>query len=49
MISFTVCLILLIVGYFTYGRYLDHLFGPTSRKTPALTNPDGVDYIPLPT
>lgn len=49
MISFTVCLVLLIVGYFTYGRYIDHLFGPTTRKTPALTNPDGVDYIPLPT
>lgn len=49
MISFTICLILLIVGYFTYGRYIDHLFGPTTRKTPALTNPDGVDYIPLPT
>ena len=49
MITFTVCLSLLIIGYFTYGRYIDHLFGPTTRKTPALTNPDGVDYIPLPT
>ena len=49
MISFTVCLILLIAGYFTYGRYIDHLMGPTSCKTPALLNPDGVDYIPLPT
>ena len=49
MITFTVCLVLLIVGYFVYGSYIDRLFGPTSRKTPALTNPDGVDYIPLPT
>ena len=49
MITFTVCLILLVVGYFTYGRFIDHLFGPTSRKTPAIANPDGVDYIPLPT
>ena len=49
MISFTLCLIALVIGYFTYGRYIDHLFGPTTQKTPALTNPDGVDYIPLPT
>ena len=49
MITFTVCLSLLIIGYFTYGRYVDRVFGPTTRKTPALTNPDGVDYIPLPT
>lgn len=49
MITFTVCLVLLIVGYFVYGSYIEHLFGPTTRKTPALTNPDGVDYIPLPT
>lgn len=49
MITFTVCLIALVVGYFVYGRYVDHLFGPTTQKTPALTNPDGVDYIPLPT
>ena len=49
MITFTLCLVALIVGYFVYGRYIDHLFGPTTRKTPALTNPDGVDYIPLPT
>ena len=49
MITFSVCLIALIIGYFTYGRFIDHLFGPTSQKTPALVNPDGVDYIPLPT
>ena len=49
MITFTLCLLVLIVGYFTYGRLMERVFGPDDRKTPALTKADGVDYIPLPT
>lgn len=49
MITFTLCLLVLIVGYFTYGRLMERVFGPDDRKTPALTMADGVDYIPLPT
>ncbi len=49
MITFTLCLLALIVGYFTYGRLMGRVFGPDDRKTPALTKADGVDYIPLPT
>ncbi len=50
MITFTLALLLLVVGYMVYGRYVDSLFGPDpSRKTPAVTLADGVDYIPLPT
>lgn len=50
MISFTICLLTLIVGYFVYGRFVERLFGPdAARKTPALTKTDGVDYIPMPT
>ena len=51
MITFTIALLALIVGYFTYGRYVSNkLFVPDpSRKTPAVTMTDGVDYIPLPT
>ena len=49
MITFTLCLLALIVGYFTYGRLMERIFGPDDRKTPALTRADGVDYIPLPT
>lgn len=50
MISFTICLSILIAGYFVYGRYVERIFGPDpNRKTPALTKADGVDYIPLPT
>lgn len=49
MITFTLCLLALIVGYFIYGRFIERVFGPDDRKTPALTKADGVDYIPLPT
>ncbi len=49
MISFTLCLLALIAGYFIYGRFVEHVFAPDDRKTPALTKADGVDYIPLPT
>ena len=49
MITFTLCLLALIAGYFIYGRFIEHVFGPDDRKTPALTKADGVDYIPLPT
>ena len=49
MITFTLALLLLVGGYFIYGRYVNRIFGPDDRKTPALTMADGVDYIPLPT
>lgn len=49
MITFTICLLALVAGYFIYGRLVERVFGPDDRKTPALTHADGVDYIPLPT
>lgn len=49
MITFTLCLLMLIAGYFVYGRFIERVFGPDDRKTPALVRADGVDYIPLPT
>ena len=49
MITFTIALLLLIGGYVVYGAYVNRVFGPDNRKTPALTMADGVDYIPLPT
>lgn len=49
MITFSIALLLLIVGYFTYGRLVEKLFGPDPcRKTPAITQADGVDFIRLP-
>ena len=39
MITFTCCLIALIVGYFTYGKFVERVFGvDPSRVTPAFTN-----------
>ena len=49
MITFTIALFLLIGGYVFYGAYVNRIFGPDDRKTPAVTMADGVDYIPLPT
>lgn len=49
MVTFTLCLLALIAGYFVYGRFVERIFRPDDRKTPALTQTDGVDYIPLPT
>lgn len=49
MFSFLVSLVALVAGYFIYGRVVEKVFGvDSSRKTPAITNADGVDYIPMP-
>ncbi|MBO5815524.1 MAG: carbon starvation protein A [Bacteroidales bacterium] len=49
MVTFTVALIALIAGYLIYGTYINKIFGPDDRITPALSKTDGVDFIPLPT
>ncbi len=39
--------LLFVIAYFTYGKYLERLFGiKPDRATPAHTQTDGVDYIP---
>ena len=48
MISFIVCLLLLIGGYFVYGKIVANTFGPDDRETPAVRLNDGVDYVVLP-
>lgn len=35
--------------YFIYGRFIEKLFGPDDRETPAFKQNDGIDYIPMPT
>ncbi len=32
MYSFTICLLILVVGYFVYGRYVERVFGPEAKK-----------------
>ena len=48
MISFLVCLAILIIGYFVYGNIVEKVFGPDDRETPAVALEDGVDYVVLP-
>ena len=48
MISFLLCLAILIVGYFVYGKIVDNTFGPDDRETPAVRINDGVDYVVMP-
>lgn len=47
MVTFIASLALLVGGYFIYGRFVEKLFVPDDRKTPAITLEDGVDYVPM--
>lgn len=49
MITFFAALVILIVGYFIYGKIVEKVFAPNDRATPAIANPDGVDYVPIST
>lgn len=48
MITLIIAILILISGYVFYGRYMERVFGADQqRATPAITMPDGVDYIPM--
>lgn len=48
MYTFLAGVVLLIVGYFTYGKVVEKIFGVNEeRTTPAFTHKDNVDYLPL--
>ena len=48
MITFIVALILLLLGYLTYGKFVDKTFKSDANKiTPAHTHADGVDFVPM--
>ena len=50
MVTFTVALVLLVLGYVVYGGFVNRVFGADPKRvTPAFTNNDGVDYIPMST
>ena len=50
MVTFTCCLLALVIGYFVYGKFIERVFGiDAQRTTPAYALQDGVDYIPMPT
>ena len=49
MLFFLFCVGLLIAGYFTYGVFVEKVFGiEPSRTTPAYALEDGIDYTPMP-
>ena len=48
MISLLLSIVALILGYFVYGRFVERVFGPDDRVTPAISKADGEDYVVLP-
>ncbi|MBZ5753684.1 carbon starvation CstA family protein [Metabacillus rhizolycopersici] len=50
MYTFLGGIALLLIGYFTYGKLIEKMFGvKEDRATPAYVNSDGVDYVPMST
>lgn len=49
MITLIAAFALLILGYVVYGAFVERVFGPDERETPAFAVNDGVDCIPLKT
>ncbi|SDH52800.1 carbon starvation CstA family protein [Alteribacillus bidgolensis] len=48
MYTFLIAIILLVIGYFTYGKFVEKVFGVNEgRTTPAYANQDNVDYLPM--
>ena len=45
MALFLIGLVILAVGGFFYGKYVEKVFGPDDRETPAIRLADGVDYV----
>ena len=49
MISLVISLFVLAAGYCVYGKFVERVFAPDDRITPAERLNDGVDYVPLKT
>ena len=48
MYTFLISIVVLIVGYLLYGRFVERVFGIDEKAaTPATTKNDGVDFVPL--
>ncbi|WP_411954836.1 carbon starvation protein A [Alkalibacillus sp. S2W] len=48
MLTFLASILFLIVGYITYGKVVERIFGADdSRETPAYAKHDGFDYSPM--
>lgn len=49
MVSFIAALAVLVLGFIFYGRFTEKVFGPDDRVTPAVSENDGVDFVPVKT
>ena len=49
MITFICSLVVLFLGYMLYGRFVERVFAPDRRQTPAIVLRDNVDFIPMKT
>ena len=47
MTTFLIGLAILIIGGFLYGSFVERIFKPDDRQTPAVKLEDGVDYVPM--
>lgn len=47
MFTFLIAIVVLIVGYVVYGAFIEKIFKPDDRITPANALNDGVDYVPM--
>ena len=43
MLMFMLGIVMLVAGYYYYGKFVDKILGPDDRKTPAVSSYDGVD------
>ena len=47
MATFITGLVILLLGGYLYGKFVEHVFKPDDRETPAVRMKDGIDYVPM--
>ena len=47
MATFIIGIFILFLGYLFYSKYIEKLFSPDDKSTPALEFNDGVDFVPM--
>ncbi|CDQ40811.1 MULTISPECIES: carbon starvation CstA family protein [Virgibacillus] len=48
MVTFVASILLLLIGYFVYGKVVERIFGVNDQQpTPAYAKQDGFDYMPM--
>ena len=47
MATFITGLVILLLGGWLYGKFVEHVFKPDDRETPAVRMKDGIDYVPM--